>query len=79
MREVEGFRPRFPSPPPDLILDIVLEKKNPQPKPWVQHQNLDCSYFATATCDFCSKRRACVIKSATSNGFTSDGIPFACR
>ena len=36
-------------------------------------------YFTTAACAFCNNFRACEIRSTTSNGFTSDGIPFACK
>jgi hypothetical protein len=54
------------------------QKKNPQPEPWVQSK-LNVSYFAIAACVFCNNRRACEIKSTTSNGFTSDATPLLCK
>jgi hypothetical protein len=54
------------------------KNKTHSTEPWARNTT-SISYFAIATCDFVSNFRACEIRSTTSNGLTSDGIPFASR
>ena len=53
--------------------------RNPQPEAVGFRSNGPIPYFATAACVRCNSRRACEIRSTTSNGFTSDEIPFPCK